>query len=45
MSLIQGHPELEAKNTDLRAGVEETLTFHLSGETARWMGVDGPWHW
>lgn len=30
LSLIQGHPELEAKNIDLLAeGVEETLTFHL----------------
>lgn len=37
LSLIQGHPELEAKNTDLRAGVEETLTFHLSGETVSQM--------
>lgn len=38
LSLIQGHPELEAKNIGLLArGVEETLTFHLWGERASWM--------
>lgn len=40
LSLIQGHPELEAKNNGLLArGVEEILTFHLRGERAS--SVDG----
>lgn len=43
LTLIQGHPELEAKNTDLRGvAAKETLTFHLSGEKVSQM--DGvPW--
>nr|XP_015105034.1 zinc finger protein 865 [Vicugna pacos] len=42
LTFIQGHPELEAKNTDLRGVAEETLTFHLSGEKVSQMD-GGPW--